>query len=200
MLSDMGGIYMLGISPGTKIRNNLIHDITSHGYGGWGIYTDEGSSHILIENNIVYRTKTGGFHQHYGEANLVRNNIFAFASERGQIIRSRMEDHKSFYFERNIVFWDEGPLLGSNWKDDQFDIDYNLYYNPNEKNIRFAEWSFNEWKQRGFDVHSVIADPLFADPHNGDFTLDPRSPAFDLGFLPIDMNIVGPRKNAAGEY
>lgn len=193
MLSDMGGIYMLGIAPGTVVRNNLLHDISSHGYGGWGIYTDEGSSHVLIENNVVYQTKTGGFHQHYGRENVVRNNIFAFAAE-GQIIRSRMEEHVSFFFENNIVYWDKGPLLGSNWKDDKFILDYNLYYNPNPDSVKFKDWTFEEWKNRGYDVHSLIADPLFVDPYNGNFTIKPESPAFKLGFRQIDMSTVGPRK------
>ena len=37
----------------------------------------------------------------------------------------------------------------------------------------------------GMDRHSIIADPLFADPDVGDFNLNPKSPAFNLGFKPI---------------
>lgn len=191
MLSDMGGIYTLGVQPGTVIRNNLFHDITSHGYGGWGIYTDEGSTNILIENNVVYRTKSGGFHQHYGRENIVRNNIFALAKE-GQIIRTRQEPHLSFTFERNIVYWTEGPLLGGRWSDDQYRLDSNLYFQARGEPVRFGDWSLEEWQKRGQDVHSVIADPLFVDPENGDFALKPGSPAAQVGFQPIDLSRVGP--------
>ena len=114
MLSDMGGIYTLGVQPGTRIRNNLIHDIASFTYGGWGIYPDEGSTEMLIENNIVYHCKSAGFHQHYGRENIVRNNILAFNRE-NQLMRTRAEPHLSFTFERNIVYFDQGRLLGSNW-------------------------------------------------------------------------------------
>ena len=191
MLSDMGGIYTLGIQRGTVIRNNLFHDISSHGYGGWGIYPDEGSSHILIENNVVYRTKSAGFHQHYGRENIVRNNIFAFGKEH-QLMRTRMEPHISFIFEHNIVYWDSGDLLGSNWSDDKYTMDHNIYWDARDADVKFAKWSFEDWKARGKDTHSLIADPLFVDPAKYDFRLKPGSPALKLGFKRIDVRHVGP--------
>jgi parallel beta-helix repeat protein len=187
VLSDMGGIYTLGISPGTVIRYNIFHDISSYSYGGWGIYTDEGSSEILIENNIAYNTKTGGFHQHYGRENSVRNNIFAFSKE-GQIIRSREEDHISFTFERNIVYFNNGQLLGSNWGNGNYRLDYNVYWDTSNPEITFAGMSFQKWQAKGRDTHSIIADPLFVNAEQFDFRLKPESPAIKLGFKPIDMS------------
>ena len=180
LLSDMGGIYTLGISPGTVLRYNLIHDVLSYSYGGWGIYLDEGSTDILVENNIVYRTKTGGFHQHYGKENIIRNNIFALSKE-AQIQRSRPEEHISFTFERNIVYWTEGHLFHGNWGGTNFRIDNNIYWNASGP-VQFPQ----DWKERGMDVHSIVADPLFRDPEHGDFTLKPDSPAFELGFNAIE--------------
>ncbi|MCX8053547.1 MAG: right-handed parallel beta-helix repeat-containing protein [Armatimonadetes bacterium] len=197
VLSDLGGIYLLGVQPGTVIRNNLIHDCISHGYGGWGIYTDEGSSHILIENNVVYNTKSGGFHQHYGKENIIRNNIFAFATDQ-QLQRTKAEEHTSFVFERNIIYYDRGQLLGSNWSDDSFKMDYNIYWNSSDNQVTFAGASFEDWRKRGYDLNSLIADPLFVDANKRDFRLKPNSPAFKLGFKEIDVSRVGPRNRRAG--
>jgi parallel beta-helix repeat protein len=192
MLSDLGGIYTLGVQPGTRIRNNLIHDVASFTYGGWGIYPDEGSSEMLIENNIVYNCKSAGFHQHYGRENIVRNNIWAVNRE-NELMRTRVEPHVSFLFERNIVYFNQGRLLGSNWTGDQYTMKANLYFDTRAGDIRFAGKSFAEWQAEGKDEGSIIADPMFVNVSNFDFRLLPKSPALKLGFQPIDMSTVGPR-------
>jgi len=199
ILSDMGGIYTLGKQPGTRIINNRWHDIAGLRYGGWGIYFDEGSSGILASSNLVYRTTHGGFHQHYGETNMVWNNIFAFARDQ-QLQRSRAEPHVSFSFETNIIYFNHGVLLGSEWKDDKFQIDWNDYFdarkNAKPEDMSFGNATFAEWKARGHDQHSVVGNPLFIAPEKDDFRLRKNSPALNLGFQPLDMTHVGPRKRA----
>jgi hypothetical protein len=190
-LSDMGGIYTLGVQPGTVIRSNVFHDIAASTYGGWGIYFDEGSTHILAEHNVVYRTTHGGFHQHYGKENIVRNNVFAFGRD-AQVQRTRPEPHVSFTFERNIVYWDEGSMLAGNWDDVNVVFDRNLYWRADGGEIRFGNLSWDEWRAKGMDAHSIIQDPLCVDPENGVFALQPDSPASKIDFQEISAADVGP--------
>src|ERR1035438_9789153 len=172
------------------IRNNLVHDVSSFTYGGWGIYTDEGSSEIVIENNIVYGCKSAGFHQHYGRENILRNNIFAFNREH-QLMRTRPEPHTSFTMEGNIVYFDQGRLLGTNWTDGKFTMRRNLYYDARGGEISFAGKTFSEWQAFGQDRDSTIIDPLFVNAGNFDFRLRPESPALKMGFHQIDMTKIG---------
>ena len=199
LLSDMGAVYTLGPQPGTVVRNNLIHDVTSFTYGGWGLYADEGSTGIVLENNIVYRCKSAGFHQHYGKENVIRNNIFAFNREY-QLMRSREEPHTSFFFTNNIVTFDSGTLLGSTWKNDQFVIDGNLYWDTrvtaDVTKIKFSDATLEQWKSRGHDTNSILAEPRFVDAAKNDFRLQPGSPAEKLGFKPINSSTVGVRAKA----
>jgi hypothetical protein len=212
LLSDMGAIYTLGVSPGTIIRNNLIHDVDANHYGGWGIYHDEGSTHILVENNVVYNTKFAAFNIHFAKEITVRNNIFALGRLQ-QLNRTRREPHKSVFFEQNIIYWREGVLHDGNWTEEpylfyfhpkndkgthevseSFDMDYNLYYNPDMSldEINFGNGkTWEEWQEMGKDQHSIYADPLFVDVENFDFRLKNGSPAFKLGFKPIDMRQAG---------
>ena len=197
ILSDMGGIYTLGAQPGTIIRNNLWHDIYGRNYGGWGIYFDEGSTGILAENNIAYGTTHGGFHQHYGKENIVRNNIFAFARDH-QLQRTRAENHRSFTFEQNIVYFDHGKLLEGDWAGGQVQLDRNVYLDARLSAVTnaptFGALTFTDWQKRGQDTNSVIADPQFEDASKFDFRLKKTSPALKLGFKPIDLRDVGPRR------
>ncbi|MDY7109961.1 MAG: right-handed parallel beta-helix repeat-containing protein [Planctomycetota bacterium] len=193
VLSDMAGVYTLGVSPGTTAHHNIIHDIDAFDYGGWGLYTDEGSSDIVMSHNLVYRTKTGGFHQHYGKENIIRNNIFAEARIQ-QLQRTRTEEHLSFTFDHNIVYWTgESPLLGGNWRDDNFSMAFNVYWNPDHPEIRFpGDRTLEQWRtERGHDSHSIVADPMFRDPMHADYELSDGSPALGLGFEPWDFDDAG---------
>jgi hypothetical protein len=51
--------------------------------------------------------------------------------------------------------------------------------------------TFEEWQKHGFDTHSIVGNPLFVDAANDDYSLKPDSPAFKLGFKPIDISKVG---------
>lgn len=146
VLSDMGGIYTLGVQPGTTIRGNLVHDIQRCNYGGWGIYPDEGSSNIVIENNICYNTGSQTFHQHFGRENVVRNNIWAFGNE-GMAALSRgnrwnrrythvgQNIHTAVTFERNIFITNGEPIYVGSLADDTGNLergdiisDLNLFF------------------------------------------------------------------------
>ena len=60
-LADGGGIYTLGLQPGTVLRGNLIHDVhrSAFAHGGApnnGFFIDEGSKGFLFESNVVHKT------------------------------------------------------------------------------------------------------------------------------------------------
>ncbi len=101
VMSDLAGIYTLGEQAGSAERFNLIHDVSRARYGGWGIYYDEGSTFITVENNIAFRTEDAPFHMHWGRSNLVQNNIWAFGTN-AQIQLSNLQKAGTLNLERNI--------------------------------------------------------------------------------------------------
>jgi parallel beta-helix repeat protein len=189
-LCDMGGVYTLGASEGTVVANNNIHHVYSFDYGGWGLYTDEGSYGITMENNLVYKCKNSGFHQHYGKENIIRNNIFAY-NIRSQLQATRIEEHKSLSFTNNIIYFDRGTLLSSNWHKFNLFADKNIYWDTRTKDIRFGDVSFADWRKAGKDVHSIIADPVFVNPSAFDFRLKKNSVIRKTGFVPFDYSVAG---------
>ncbi len=192
LLSDMGGIYTLGDSHGTRVTHNRIHHIYSYGYGGWGLYTDEGTTSILMENNLVYNCKSSGFHQHYGKDNLIRNNIFV-NNIKAQLEASRVEpDHLPFTFTGNILQYEEGKMYGIRWKEVNFQCDKNLYWKSDGEVPTWNGLSLQEWQQQtGKDLHSIITDPRLTNIAAGDFTPRNKKALRRIGFKPFDISQAG---------
>ena len=174
-----------------------MHDIKHRDYGGWGIYTDQGTGEVLIEKNIVYRCSSGPLFVSISTNITVENNIFAFGADY-QIFRAGCSDPTAFEyaFRRNIVYYNQGSVVGQ-WEpaNRNFLYDRNLYWNTSGKVTVFSgDKSLDDWRAAGQDKHSIVADPLFVDPENGDFRLRPGSPAAKIGFEPWDLMAVGPRR------
>lgn len=213
-LSDMGGIYLLGVQPGTFIYNNLIHDIDKAAYGGWGLYPDEGSSCMVFEKNIIFNTNSHSMHEHWGRQNIYRNNIFAFGGE-GILTMNNEEHHewadyppKGCTVERNI-FVTKGMHI---WHDNDgyleqgiLTSDLNIYwdyaaekpliyfYEPHHHPEKNKKLYLEDMQELGLECHSICTDPLFTDPEKGDFTIADDSPAHKVGFKQIDVSTIGPR-------
>jgi len=189
-LYDLGAIYTLGVSTGTTIRNNLIHHVWSWREvgGAGGIYPDEGSTGILIENNVVYETVSGGLTVHYGRENVVRNNVLAFGRD-AQVHLGRQDKESSLTFVNNIVYCREGARF---IRMSTLAADKNVYFSTGDEPMTFPRHlTFEQWQAKGYDKGSAIADPRFVDPENYDFRLRPESPALKLGFKRIDLSKVG---------
>ena len=142
-------------------------------------------------NKIINNVKTGGFHQHYGKENVIRNNIFAF-SKLYQVQATRVEDHLSFTFENNIVYFNEGVLLSGPWTKVKINMDYNCYWDATGKEIDFAGKKLDDWrKETRHDPNSIVADPLFMNPEEFDFRLRNDSPVWQTRFKPFDYTKAG---------
>ena len=199
MLSDMGGVYLLGSQPGTVVRGNLIHDVYSRDYGGWALYTDEGSGCITLENNVCYDTSDNSYHQHYGRMNTVRNNIFAFSDK--ELLRiSRYEGHLSIIFENNILYSGGAPVYGLSREhivSGTVGSGRNLLWSkdggePVLYRDKDGDLTLDALREYGMEEGSLAADPLFEDADKRDFRLRGDSPAYALGFVPFDWSDVGP--------
>ncbi len=203
VMSDLGGVYFLGISTGTNFHDNHLHDIWRYrrgpdGYGGWGIYFDAGSSDIIIRNNIVHDTYDGSLHLHsyaYPWGDIIENNIFAF-SENGELMRNAdMESKKGRHatLSKNIIYASSPKLYyGGNWKKgSNFSTDYNCLWSTSDKPMLLGGRTLQVWQKDGNDTHSIVKDPCFIDADKRDFRLKKNSPVFELGFKPIDTTQIG---------
>jgi hypothetical protein len=206
VLGDMGGVYTLGASPNSVIEGNRMHDCERAGYGGWGVYYDEGSSGWIARNNLLHRLHDGGFHQHYGAENVMENNVLLDSRDvqwgptrvDSTAAPGKVIERTAITFQRNIISgWGAGSVIrgetvrvGQN-NPDKLKVDHNLYWNGG-KDVKFGPMSFAEWQKLGLDKDSEIADPKL--PKNVDdpgFAVPEDSPAVKLGFKPFKLDSAG---------
>ena len=97
IMNDGGSIRIDGgnavfTAAGNKILNNKIHDVTdasaldANGYGGNGVYLDDDTGLVDVENNLVYRVSGFPVYTPHGpvapnQANIIKNNILAYGRE-----------------------------------------------------------------------------------------------------------------------
>jgi hypothetical protein len=166
-LSDMAGIYTLGESPGTVVKGNIVTRVERARYGGWGIYFDEGSRHILVEDNLAAFTQDSPFHIHYGADNTVRRNVFAYGRN-AQMQFSNMAKSGPLLIEDNIFLWKEGPLFEKE-PDEEIVFRGNTYWREVDPGgIKFAKGkAFDEWKE--LEPGMKVAKPVFPNPQAMNF-------------------------------
>ena len=209
---DFGGIYLLvGKSLGNVVSNNVIHDIinspTTGGYGGNGIYFDQGTSNVMAKSNLVYRVTGSSMQQNYGRSDMFTNNIFAFGKTGVY--------HHAFYepagilwatFANNIAYYDTGSMLQQGWycpagtdcrssfdlhDNDEFSAQGAVSFQLQAPAGSYTLAQFQSMQSE--ELGSISTDPQFANPTYGhdDFTLSATSPALGVGFVPFDPSTAG---------
>lgn len=195
-LSDMGGIYLLGRQSGTVVSENRIHDVKCHVYGAWGIYPDEGSSNMTIENNAVYNTGKESLHLHYGRDNVIRNNVL-YGEGSSTFLTSKNEEHNQAVLENNVMLTRGANICSASWFNKlKYNISRSVVFDlDRDEAVMIADrdgkcFTVKEWEALfDFDCGNIEADPCMPGLQDYDFTISPDSPAIKLGFKPLPDSV-----------
>jgi len=214
IMGDGNAIYVSGAGRNNRVLNNFIHDIPSQNINA-SIRCDDDQHETVIENNVITRVCGEGII--WKGRNTIRNNIL-------HDIRDTTPDGKPCVHTRGYFVMPSSPVDGSIVernlvvsrtagqtllsertkpvaKKPQLTApavlrtckaDNNLYFNTAEPG--WGRRHLDAQRPFGIEQHSVEADPQFRNPAQDDFHLPPDSPALKLGFQPIDISAVGPRK------
>jgi len=193
-LKDGGGIYLWGVMGigANIIRDNLIEHV-GKGQGLYvGIYLDDHCDDAQCTDNIV-NDAGYGLHLHGASRDLLENNIFAYSRETDISVQPESYNIAPMdsVLRHNIFFQGAGPVFCdtafARWEKKPLrECDYNLYW-PVGRKVALGQGTFS-----GFDAHSLVADPQFVDPAQGDFSLEGDSPAWGLGIQAVKLPTAGP--------
>lgn len=107
VLSDGGGIYTLGLQPGTVLRGNAIHDVSANAgrAPSNGMFLDQGTTGITIERNIFWNIDRTPIRWHWTYQNTVRDNLFVM-SEGQEIAQYNRASPEDITYENNQTIAD----------------------------------------------------------------------------------------------
>lgn len=205
VLSDLAGIYTVGENLNTVVRSNVICRVfTWQESQGKGIYPDQATSGVTFSYNLVYDAGSYAFGVNFCRSIDVVNNVFAMSYGKAPFMFGWRADAAII---RNIFYYPWGSVYGDNankiLKDWFRQCDSNLYWRVGGRPVTFQALGtskvantnlldFAAWKTAtGLDAHSLVSDPLFTDPLNGDFTFKDASVAESIGFTPVDWSVAG---------
>jgi hypothetical protein len=218
LMGDGNGIYISGCGKENHIYHNFVHDITGTHMGA-GIRCDDVQNETIIEGNAIYRINSVQVGIGIAGRNHIINNIIADIRPSPRVMppeniihgyiclpglypygtNNAQMDLSGTRIERNIIYCprkDYFPVLeyrsfatgpGDRLKGTH--TDHNLYWCPNDP--AWGQRYLDEEKALGVENESICADPEFVDFENGDLRLKPESPAWKLGFQPIDFASIG---------
>jgi len=113
ILSDGGGIYVLGLQPGGRIINNHIHhvDINAGRAESNGMFLDEGTTDFTVANNLIYDIAKSPLRFHRATTNLVKDNILVCGADIPSV-RYNRTDEKDIVLTGNLILsaTDEGDM------------------------------------------------------------------------------------------
>lgn len=192
LMDDLGGIYTLGISPNSKMHNNIVFNVDGHNHLAMGFYFDQGSSFIDVRDNLVYDIKGAAFHTNYGQDQVIKNNVAA-----GTVNRSlqflRIEPHNIATFENNVCQTTAFSLevMQSPYADYIYTGNYNSWYDQDYPDLYFEYQTLDVWRSvMGQEINSIASMGGTLDRVNKNFTVDPTVAA-QIGFVQPDFSLAG---------
>jgi parallel beta-helix repeat protein len=202
IMDDGNGIYVSGAGGGNVVRENFVHDCPSKHFRE-GIRCDDDQFETTIERNVLWRLGGRATYVVIKGRNDVIGNIFAEplrSPQRGMlslefpkgasIDGARIQQNIFYSTQKNVgIVFQSKSYYGTTIYLRDAEADRNLYWNTADPN--WGKRHLNAEQKSGSEPNSISADPLFADPANGDFSLPENSPARTLGITSIDMSLIG---------
>ena len=175
---------------GHVIRWNFIADGR-----GEGIYLDSYASNCLVYGNVIVRVSGKAIKVHGGKNNILENNLIVgadYAVEFTNAVSDFIPKMAGFCrgnrFCRNIVADCRTRVFVL---DELNEPDARAVGRKLDIPLKHGPFYAAACRRLGFEADSIAADPLFVDPAHDDYRLKPGSPAFALGFQPIDISRIG---------